>query len=74
MPENYKVADSNRWEWGRKEITIAENEMPGLMSLRKVSLAVSKMGFETLHYDTIKPKTEKMCKMSIFRSLVPQNP
>lgn len=22
-------------EWGRKEITLAENEMPGLMSLRK---------------------------------------
>ena len=37
MPENYKVADINLWEWGRKEITIAENEMPGLMSLRKVS-------------------------------------
>jgi len=32
---NYKVADINLWEWGRKEITIAENEMPGLMSLRK---------------------------------------
>ena len=42
MPENYKVADINLWEWGRKEITIAENEMPGLMSLRKVSLAVLK--------------------------------
>lgn len=32
---NFKVADINLWEWGRKEITIAENEMPGLMSLRK---------------------------------------
>lgn len=31
----YKVADLSLWEWGRKEITIAENEMPGLMSLRK---------------------------------------
>ena len=37
MSENFKVADINLWEWGRKEITIAENEMPGLMSLRKVS-------------------------------------
>ena len=37
MSENYKVADINLWEWGRKEITIAENEMPGLMSLRKVT-------------------------------------
>lgn len=31
----YKVADINLSEWGRKEITLAENEMPGLMSLRK---------------------------------------
>merc|ERR1712050_758437 len=31
----FKVADINLWEWGRKEITIAENEMPGLMALRK---------------------------------------
>ncbi|XP_033207256.1 adenosylhomocysteinase [Belonocnema kinseyi] len=34
MPE-YKVADISLSEWGRKEITLAENEMPGLMSLRK---------------------------------------
>jgi len=32
---SYKVADINLWEWGRKEIVIAENEMPGLMALRK---------------------------------------
>merc|ERR1711907_884756 len=32
---DYKIADINLWEWGRKEIVIAENEMPGLMSLRK---------------------------------------
>ena len=31
----YKVADMNLAEWGRKEINIAEKEMPGLMSLRK---------------------------------------
>ena len=30
----YKVADLSLAEWGRKEITIAENEMPGLMALR----------------------------------------
>merc|ERR1711937_297645 len=30
----FKVADASLWEWGRKEITIAENEMPGLMALR----------------------------------------
>jgi len=32
----YKVADMNLAEFGRKEIKIAENEMPGLMSLRKL--------------------------------------
>jgi len=31
---DYKVADLSLWEWGRKEIVIAENEMPGLMALR----------------------------------------
>ena len=31
---DYKVADINLAEWGRKEIIIAEKEMPGLMSLR----------------------------------------
>lgn len=31
----YKVADINLAEWGRKEINLAEAEMPGLMSLRE---------------------------------------
>ena len=31
---DYKVADIGLAEWGRKEIAIAENEMPGLMALR----------------------------------------
>jgi len=31
----YKVKDLHQAEWGRKEIALAENEMPGLMSLRK---------------------------------------
>ncbi|MEW5845248.1 MAG: adenosylhomocysteinase [Bacteroidota bacterium] len=31
----YKVKDIALAEWGRKEITIAEKEMPGLMSLRQ---------------------------------------
>ena len=30
----YKIADISLAEWGRKEIRIAEKEMPGLMSLR----------------------------------------
>ncbi len=31
---NYKVKDMSLAEWGRKEIRLAEAEMPGLMSLR----------------------------------------
>ena len=32
---DYKVADMKLAEWGRKEISIAEAEMPGLMSIRR---------------------------------------
>src|SRR6202051_86377 len=37
MPEftDYKVADIGLAGWGRKEIAIAETEMPGLMALRQ---------------------------------------
>ena len=31
---DHKVADMSLAEWGRKEITIAEQEMPGLMAIR----------------------------------------
>jgi adenosylhomocysteinase len=31
----YKVKDISLAEWGRKEITLAEAEMPGLMAIRK---------------------------------------
>ncbi|HUY82689.1 MAG TPA: adenosylhomocysteinase [Acidobacteriaceae bacterium] len=31
----YKVADMSLADWGRKEISIAEHEMPGLMSIRR---------------------------------------
>src|ERR1700678_3082531 len=31
----FKVADLTLAEWGRKEISIAEHEMPGLMSIRR---------------------------------------
>src|ERR671921_1675904 len=36
MPEftDYKVADIGLADWGRREIAIAETEMPGLMALR----------------------------------------
>src|SRR6201995_3418586 len=33
--QDYKVADIGLAEWGRKEISIAEHEMPGLMSIRR---------------------------------------
>jgi adenosylhomocysteinase len=32
---DYKVADINLAQWGRKEIAIAEHEMPGLMAIRR---------------------------------------
>ena len=35
MSEDYKVKDISLAEFGRKEISIAESEMPGLMALRK---------------------------------------
>lgn len=34
MIKDYKVADISLAEWGRKEVTLAEKEMPGLMALR----------------------------------------
>src|SRR5881394_834726 len=33
--QDFKVADLNLADWGRKEIEIAEQEMPGLMSIRE---------------------------------------
>ena len=35
QPLSYKVKDISLAEWGRKEILLAEKEMPGLMALRK---------------------------------------
>src|ERR1043165_3722751 len=35
MGDNFKVKDISLASWGRKEIAIAESEMPGLMALRK---------------------------------------
>ncbi len=35
QPNDYQIADLSLAEWGRKEIAIAESEMPGLMSLRR---------------------------------------
>jgi adenosylhomocysteinase len=35
LSADYKVADISLADWGRKEIAIAETEMPGLMALRE---------------------------------------
>ncbi len=35
VASEYKVADMSLADWGRKEISIAEQEMPGLMSIRR---------------------------------------
>jgi adenosylhomocysteinase len=35
LKPDYKVADISQADWGRKEIAIAEKEMPGLMALRE---------------------------------------
>ncbi|MCH1474183.1 MAG: adenosylhomocysteinase [Alphaproteobacteria bacterium] len=35
MPTDYIVADTSLADWGRKELSIAETEMPGLMALRE---------------------------------------
>ena len=32
---DFKVRDLSLADWGRKEISIAEKEMPGLMSIRE---------------------------------------
>ena len=33
--DDYKIADISLADWGRKEIDVAEHEMPGLMAIRK---------------------------------------
>ena len=35
MSQDYKVKDITQADFGRKEISLAETEMPGLMALRK---------------------------------------
>jgi len=35
VSEDFKVKDLSLADWGRKEIDLAQNEMPGLMALRK---------------------------------------
>ncbi|HEX7786005.1 MAG TPA: adenosylhomocysteinase, partial [Methylomirabilota bacterium] len=35
QPQDHAVADLSLADWGRKEIQIAETEMPGLMAIRE---------------------------------------
>ncbi len=35
MSKDYKIADLELADWGRKEIVIAQSEMPALMKLRE---------------------------------------
>ena len=35
MSNDFKVKDLNQADFGRKEISLAETEMPGLMALRE---------------------------------------
>ncbi|NCX94059.1 MAG: adenosylhomocysteinase, partial [Gammaproteobacteria bacterium] len=35
LVHDYKVADIALADWGRREIQIAETEMPGLMAMRR---------------------------------------
>ena len=39
--QDYKVADISLADWGRKEIVIAQSEMPALMKLREKYAAES---------------------------------
>ena len=48
---DYKIADATLAEWGRKEIAIAETEMPGLMAVRE-EFANKK---DSLYWNTVRP-------------------
>ena len=41
---DYKVADITLADWGRKEISIAEKEMPGLMAIRDRDFLTAPIG------------------------------
>ena len=39
---DHKVADPSLADWGRREIRIAETEMPALMKIREITVAPSR--------------------------------
>jgi hypothetical protein len=56
MTQDFKVKDINLADFGRKEISIAESEMPGLMALRKeykgkimLLLQLQKLEYQFMH-------------------------
>ena len=56
---DYKVADLGLAEFGRKEIEIAETEMPGLMALRAefgTARPPTGAGSATIHCDAKNPR------------------
>ena len=42
--KNYKIADISLADFGRKELDIAEHEMPGLMAIRKKYAPMQPLG------------------------------
>ena len=49
----YKVKDISLAEWGRKEITIAESEMPGLMALRAEYKGKKRNGYDDVFHTCV---------------------
>ena len=58
----FKVKDMSLAEWGRKEIELAEAEMPGLMSLREeykeLTLIINNTTFKSRGFDHGNPQKE----------------
>ena len=52
----YKVKDIGLAKWGRKEIKLAEAEMPGLMQIRE-EFSKEKLTLESLNSTLISPST-----------------
>ena len=47
--QDYKVADISLADWGRKELDIAETEMPALMALREKYAAEQPLKLSLIH-------------------------
>ena len=50
--EDYKIKDISLADFGRKEISIAESEMPGLMALREEYSGKSQQDLREMVQDT----------------------